>query len=194
MPQNLQHNLLEPLIMDNSEYKQFKSSVLHLQDRRFHKITNSLGVYDAYKYIRKNKWFDIGRPITEHEFYQIVRRVSALLAEGLSKGEDVMLPCRMGMLELRKRNSIPSFNPDGSIKVTYAIDWDRTLKLWYEDEGAFNEKTLVKIPEKNIFRVRYNKETANYENKGFMDFQVNRDVKMKLKHNIKNNQIDAFSL
>lgn len=180
--------------MSSNEYRQFKSSVLHLKDKRSHKVTNSLGVYDAYKYIRKNKWFDIGRPITEHEFYQIVRRVSALLAEGLSKGEDVMLPCRMGMLELRKRNSIPSFNPDGSIKVTYAIDWDRTLKLWYEDEGAFNEKTLVKIPEKNIFRVRYNKETANYENKGFMDFQVNRNVKMKLKHNIKNNQIDAFSL
>ena len=180
-------------MIDNS-YKDFKSSILHLQDKRTHKVTNSLGVYDAYKYIRKNKWFDIGRPITEHEFYQIVRRINSLLAIHLSNGEDVPLPLRMGQLELRKRKSLPIINSKGELKVTYAIDWDKTIQLWYEDKEAFDNKTLVRIPEKNIFRVRYNKEYANYNNKSFMEFQVNRDVKLRLKHNIKNNKIDAFSL
>ena len=54
------------MVKNNIEYDIFKSSIQHLQDNRNHKITNSLGVYDSYKYIRKNKWLDIGRPLTEH--------------------------------------------------------------------------------------------------------------------------------
>ena len=178
----------------NIEYGLFKSSIQHLQENRTHKITNSLGNYDAYKYIRKNKWFNIDRPLTEHEFYQIIRRINNYLAEELINGNDIIFPNRMGKLELRKRNSLPVIDKKGNIKVTYAIDWDSTLKLWYEDEEAFNNKTLVKIPERSIFRVKYNKDTANYENKSFMEFQVNRDIKTRLKQKIKNNEIDAFNL
>jgi hypothetical protein len=43
---------------------------------RYYKVNNSLGVYDAYKWIRKNKWFNIGRPLKEHEFYSIIRKVN----------------------------------------------------------------------------------------------------------------------
>ena len=175
-------------------YKDFKSAIQGLQNTRTHKITNSLGVYDAYKYIRKNKWFNIDRPLTEHEFYQIIRRINNYLAEELINGNDIIFPNRMGKLELRKRNSLPIIDKKGNIKVTYAIDWDSTLKLWYDDEEAFNNKILVKFPEKSIFRVKYNKSTANYENKSFMEFQVNRSIKTRLKQKIKNNEIDAFNL
>ena len=177
-----------------NSYKDFKLAIQGLQNTRTHKITNSLGVYNAYKYIRKNKWFNIGRPLTEHEFYQIIRRVNNYLAEELVNGNDITFPNRMGKLELRKRNSLPVIDKNGSLKVTYAIDWDSTLKLWYDDEEAFNNKTLVKFPERNIFRVKYNKDTANYENKSFMEFQVNRSIKTRLKQKIKNNEIDAFNL
>ena len=177
-----------------NSYKDFKSVIQGLQNTRTHKITNSLGVYDAYKYIRKNKWFDIGRPLTEHEFYQIIRKVNNYLAEELVNGNDITFPNRMGILELRKRNSLPVIDKNGSLKVTYAIDWDSTLKLWYDDEEAFNSKTLVKLPERNIFRVKYNKDSANYENKSFIEFQINRDIKTRLKQKIKNNEIDAFNL
>ena len=177
-----------------NSYKDFKSVIQGLQNTRTHKITNSLGNYDAYKYIRKNKWFNIGRPLTEHEFYQIIRRINNYLAEELVNGNDITFPNRMGKLELRKRNSLPVIDKNGSLKVTYAIDWDNTLKLWYNDEEAFNNKTLVKLPERNIFRVKYNKDSANYKNKSFMEFQINRDIKTRLKQKIKNNEIDAFNL
>ena len=177
-----------------NSYKDFKLAIQGLQNTRTHKVTNSLGSYDAYKYIRKNKWFNIGRHLTEHEFYQIIRRVNSYLAEELVNGNDITFPNRMGKLELRKRNSLPIIDKNGNLKVTYAIDWDSTLKLWYEDEEAFNNKTLVKIPERSIFRVKYNKDTANYNNKSFMEFQVNRDIKTRLKQKIKNNEIDAFNL
>ena len=177
-----------------NSYKDFKSVIQGLQNTRTHKVTNSLGSYDAYKYIRKNKWFNIGRPLTEHEFYQIIRRINNYLAEDLINGNDVIFPNRMGKLELRKRNALPIIDKNGNLKVTYAIDQDNTLKLWYEDEEAFNNKTLVRLPERNIFRIKYNKNTANYNNKSFMEFQVNRNIKVRLKQKIKNNEIDAFNL
>lgn len=175
-------------------YKDFKLVIQGLQNTRTHKITNSLGVYNAYKYIRKHKWFNINRPLTEHEFYQIIRRINNYLAEELVNGNDITFPNRMGKLELRKRNSLPVIDKNGSLKVTYAIDWDSTLKLWYNDEETFNNKTLIRIPERSIFRVKYNKDSANYENKSFMEFQINRDIKTRLKQKIKNNEIDAFNV
>jgi hypothetical protein len=69
---------------------------------REYKITNSIGVYDLYKKVRKNHWYDIGRPLKEHEFYTIIRSINKLLAENIVNGQIVVSPEQMGKLELRK--------------------------------------------------------------------------------------------
>ena len=171
----------------------FRKKVLKLDKPRQHKVNNSLGVYDAYKWIRKNKWLDIGRPITEHEFYTIIRQVNNLLAENFLKGRDIVLPHRLGTIELRKYETKMSFN-NGKLHTNLPIDWDRTLKLWAEDEEAYKEKMLVKVEEKEIFKVFYNKGKANYNNKSFYEFNVNRDLKKRLKQRIKEGKLDAFKL
>jgi hypothetical protein len=56
----------------------------------------------------------------------------------------------MGTIELRKRPVTYDIK-NGKLKVSAPIDWDKTLKLWYEDEESFNKKTLVKVEEKEIF-------------------------------------------
>lgn len=171
----------------------FRRKVLKLNEPRTHEVRNSLGTYDAYKFIRKNKWLDIGRPVTEHEFYTIIRQVNNLLADNLVNGEDIVLPQRMGTIELRKYDSSITFK-DGKLVTNLPIDWDRTLKLWSEDEEAYKERTLIKMEEQEIFKVFYNKSRANYENKSFMQFEVNRDLKRRLKQKIKSKAIDAFKL
>lgn len=171
----------------------FRRSILKVDGPRKHKVNNSNGVYQAYKYIRKNKWFDIGRPLTEHEFYTIVRQVNNYLADELLHGHDVTLPHRLGRIELRKYDARITIN-DGVLKTNLPVDWDRTLKLWSEDEEAYKERTLVKMEEKEIFRVFYNRRNANYENKSFYEFEVNRDLKRRLKQKIKSGAIDAFKL
>ena len=174
-------------------YEEFKSRIQHLSSPRKHKVTNSIGVYSAYKFIRKNKWLNIGRPLTEHEFYSIIRKVNDYLADSLLHGEDIKLPHRMGRIELRKYNARINF--DGNkVKTNLPIDWDRTLKLWYEDEEAYNEKTLVKVEEKEIFKVYYNKQLADYNNQVFYEFNVNRELKKRLKQRIKKGKLDAFKL
>lgn len=172
---------------------EFRKVVLKVNMPRLHKIRNSLGTYDAYKWIRKNKWLNIGRPLTEHEFYSIIRQVNNLLAESILSGEDIILPHKLGTLELRKYNTKISIC-DGKLVTNLPIDWDRTLKLWAEDEEAYKERTLVKMEEKEIFKIFYNKRTANYINKSFYTFEVNRDLKKRLKQKIKARAIDAFKL
>lgn len=172
---------------------EFRKKVLKVNSPRKHKINNSLGVYDAYKYLRKRKWSDIGKPIKEHDFYTIIRQVNNLLAEELLQGHDIILPHRLGRLELRKYDATICIK-DGIIKTNLPIDWDRTLKLWSEDEESYKEKTLVKMEEKEIFKVYYNRINALYQNKSFMQFEINRDIKRRLKQKIKSGAIDAFKL
>lgn len=171
----------------------FRREVLKLDKPRTHKVRNSNGVYDAYKWVRKNKWLDIGRPVTEHEFYSIIRQINDLFVESILRGEDIILPHRLGTIELRKYDTKIAICNDRLV-TNLPIDWDKTLKLWSEDEEAYKERALVKMEEKEIFKVFYNKRTANYENKSFMQFEVNRDLKKRLKQKIKSKTIDAFKL
>lgn len=172
---------------------EFRKKVLKVSESRNHRIRNSNGVYDAYKWIRKNKWLNIGRPLKENEFYSIIRKVNDLLADNLVKGKDVILPCRMGRLELRKWDS-KIYYDNGKVKTNLPVDWDATLNLWAEDEKAYKDRTLIKMEEKEIFTVLYNKSRANYNNKSFYEFEVNRDIKKRIKKQIKAGAIDAFKL
>lgn len=172
---------------------EFRKKVLKVNEPRVYKIRNSNGVYDAYKWIRKNKWLNIGRPLSEHEFYSIIRQVNNLLVESILRGDDIILPHRLGVLELRKYNTRISVC-NGKVITNLPIDWDRTLKLWSEDEEAYKERTLIKMEEKETFKVFYNKKTANYVNKSFYTFEVNRDLKRRLKQRIKDRAVDAFKL
>ena len=172
---------------------EFRRKVLKVDHSRNHKVKNSIGVYDIYKHIRKNKWYDIGQPITEHQFYTIIRQVNNVLADNLLKGNDIVFPNKMGRLEVRKFEPIIRFD-DNKLTVRLPIDWDRTLKLWSEDEEAYKERTLVKMEEKEIFKACYNKTRADFPNKGFYQLQINRDLKIALKKKIKLGNFDAFLL
>ena len=176
--------------MDREE---FIKEVRRLNDTRIHKVTNSIGVYDAYKWIRKNHWLDIERPLKEKEFYSIIRNINNYLAKELSKGTEIKLPHRMGSLEIRKRPTRVAI-VDGKLVTNLPIDWDATLKLWYEDEEAFNNKTLVRIENEEVFKVYYNKKEANYNNKSFYEFKPNRDIQRNLTKHIRAGNLDAYLL
>ena len=170
---------------------EFRRRILKVNGPRKHKINNSLGVYHMYKFIRKNKWFDIGGPISEHDFYSIIRTINNYLSELLSRGHDINLPCQMGRLEIRKYDAKITLQGDRVI-TNLPIDWNKTLKLWSEDEDAYKERTLIKMEEKEIFKVYYNRGKANYTNKSFFAFDVNRELKKKLNHRIREGRLDAF--
>lgn len=172
------------------EFSEYRNIVLKSGEKRKVKVNNSWGIYDAYKAIRKGGWEGIGRPLTEHEFYSIIRGVNNLLAEELGKGNSVILPSRMGILELRKYKPTAKFS-NGKLKVTYPVDWDKTLRLWFTDKEARDSKILVRMEENNVYRIKYNKYNANYENSSFYEFSLNSKIKKMLKENIKAGKADT---
>ena len=172
---------------------EFRKKILKVSGPRKHKINHSIGVYDCYKIIRKNKWFDIGQPVSEHDFYSIIRTVNNYLADFLAKGYDINLPCQLGRLEIRKYDAKITIQ-NNKVVTNLPIDWDKTLKLWAEDEESYQKRTLIKMEEKEIFKVYYNRGKANYTNKSFFAFDINRELKKNLKKNIKEGRINAYKL
>lgn len=173
------------------EYKEFKEQIVKGRTKKKAKVSNSWGVYDAYKHIRKNGWYNIGRPLKEHEFYSIIRETNNLLAEEIAKGNTIHFPHGMGKLELRKTKR-GVYLVEGKIKNTYPVDWDKTLRLWYEDEEAKRNKTLIRNETEYVYEVKYDKYNAKYQNKCFYEFDVNRFIKTELKENIINGKTDAL--
>lgn len=171
----------------------FMNSIKRVNESRKHKVKNSYGVYDGFKYYRKNRPKEHKYVLTESQYFSIIRKVNSLLSDLLVSGEDVTLPCRLGRLELRKYEA--KIVTDGKkIRTNLPIDWDRTLKLWYEDEESYKNKILIKVEEKEIYKVFYNRSVANFTNKTFYEFNVNRDIKKRLKQNIKEGKLDAFTI
>lgn len=171
--------------------QEFINATKKVSSRRRHKITHSYGVYDAYKYYRKNKPKEKQYIIKDVTYYKIIRKINNILKEMLIEGNDIKFPCRMGNLELRKSNTGVYFK-DGKVMNNYPIDWNTTLKLWYEDKESKEKKALVKKVTDTVFKVYYNKKTANYKNKAVFDFKLNRDIKNKLKLRIQEGKLDAF--
>ena len=179
--------------VEDMTYEEFKFNVQHLNSLRIHKVKNSYGVYDGFKYYRKNRPKEHKYVLTESQYFSIIRRVNELLGEALINGEDVTLPYRLGRLEVRKYEA--RITTDGKkVRTNLPIDWDRTLKLWYEDKESYKNKTLIKVEEKEIYKVYYNRNVAEFTNKTFYQFDVNRELKRKLKQNIKEGKLDAFTI
>lgn len=174
------------------EEQEFRSNIRRVTGPRAHKVRGSLGVYDAYKYYRRNKPKDKKYILTESQYFTIIRRTNELLRLELLEGRDLVFPCKMGRINIRKYPAI--ITTEGKkIKTNLPIDWDTTLKLWYEDEECLKKKTLVRVRVPEIFRILYDKETALYNNKSFYQFSANRELKRLLRDTIKNNpKFDAF--
>lgn len=176
--------------MDN--FIEFKKKIGNINKSRKHKVKNSYGIYDGYKYYRKNKPKESKYILTESQYFSITRKINNLLLDLLVSGEDIILPVRLGRIELRKYPVKITW--DGKkVKSNLPIDWDKTLKLWYEDDESFKNKVLVKSEVKEIYKLYYNKNIANYNNKGFYQFNFNRELKKKLKCKIQENNVDAFN-
>lgn len=57
----------------------------------------------------------------------------------------------MGRLELRKYDA-KIYLKDNKVVTNLPIDWDKTLRLWYEDKESYDNRTLVRMEEKEVFK------------------------------------------
>lgn len=171
--------------------EEFKREVKGVNKKRVHKVNNSFGTREAFKYYRAHRPKKHEYVLTSQQFLHIVRQVNNILRDNLSNGEDVVFPERMGQLELRKR--VPSSTiENGKFKTNLPIDWDATLKLWYEDKESYEQKRLVRHEAREVYRVFYNKYNATYDNKSFYQFNTNRELKLRIKKGVQEERLSAF--
>lgn len=176
------------------EEKEFIKKVKKVDSPRVHKVHKSFGVYDAYKWYRKNKPNDKKYVLTESQYFKIIRNINNALRELLILGYEVPLPERLGKLEVRKYPVLITKDGD-KIKTNLPIDWNATLKLWYEDDQLFKDKYLVRVNTPELFKIFYNKSSANYNNKSYYQFSANRELKRGIKNATKENPyFDAYTL
>lgn len=174
-------------------FDDFRKDVLKVCGKRQHSIKNSIGVRDAFKWCRKNKIFQTQKNVTEKDFYKIIRTVNNIIAQEVINGNDVKLPQRMGQLEVRKYDTYVKLL-DGKIKTNRGIDWNATLRLWFEDEDAKENKILLKVEDEEVFKIFYNKMIANYNNKSLYQFKPNRELVIAVKKAGKDGLIDAYKI
>jgi hypothetical protein len=84
------------------EYTEFIDTIKNVKGSRTHKISNSYGVYDAFKFYRKNKPNQSKFVLKESQYFAIIRNINESYSEQLLKGFDIEFPERMGKVELRK--------------------------------------------------------------------------------------------
>lgn len=151
------------------------------------RIKNSYTTRQLYYKVRKVLKID------EKTFNSIIKTVNGLLADRLTNGMEVNLPCKMGRLELRKFKTKVKFE-EGKLITNKPIDWKETLKLWKEDEEAKEKKILVRHDTDFVFRTKYDIAKADYTNKGFYKFSLSRNNKRKIRDNINKGTVDAFEM
>lgn len=162
----------------------FLKSIKKVNASRKHKITKSVGINDFLKQYDSN--------LTNIQIRQIIKRINELQSEQLALGRSIIFPQQMGKLEIRKFDSFVKFE-NGELKTNRAIDWNKTLQLWFNDEEAKKNKTFVRTEDKKIFKIFYCRSSAKYNNKVFYEFKPNRTLKNKIKNNIRNGVLtDSF--
>lgn len=159
---------------------------------RKHKVTNSWGTYDYYKYYRRSKPAGKKYVLTESQFYAIIRKVNQEIVDHLLTYSSVPLPFKFGELIIQKFDKTPRINERGELVHNTCIDWGETLRLWYEDDEAFREKTLVYMTTTSQYKVLFYKAKAMFPYQGFYEFKLNSTARQILSKKIKNGEIDGF--
>ena len=100
----------------------FISDCKKVSSTRKHKATHSFGIYDFFKDYRKNKPSDPRYSITEKQYSFIINAINSGIADLLSVGISVTMPCNLGVFEVRKQEVRPRLDQNGKLKINAPID------------------------------------------------------------------------
>lgn len=157
-------------------------------------ISGCYGIYNYWLYYNKIKPKTDKYKITWKEHSDIIHAVHRELKEEIFNTGSFDLPYNIGSLVLIKgADQFVKFK-DGEVKIphTYVIDWDRTHELWYNDEEAYANRTLIRFEVKNMYHIVFNKKHGSFKNQSYYKFRTVRNFKKDVAKRAKNNTLDNF--
>lgn len=161
--------------------------------RRKHKIKNSYGITDFFRYYKKN----YKSPIKDlRKYSDILKAINHEFANELAEsGYDIKFPKHMGMLSISKRKGVVWINKEGKLCSNRPIDYVATNKLWKDNPEAKKQKRIIRLENPHSdgyqFRIYYKRRTANYKNKKIYAVQFNRQMSRKFAKSIRDGKIDT---
>ena len=169
--------------MERETLQEFKRrSKIPANGKREYSITNSWGVYDFYKYYRKNRPKDSKWALTEGQYYTLFRRINELLVDNLVRTGVLEFPHNMGELIVIKSKRGSWVNEKGKRVTNRGVNWDKTLELWYNDKKAYENKTVIYHENEEISLIKYIKGKAKFKNKYYYGFKPNRDIERRIRN------------
>ncbi len=159
---------------------EFKKQVKKVYSERHYKLKNCFDIQRCFTYYRRHRPQESKFVITESQFYRILNAVHEEFIQQLLTGVDVTLPMHMGSIRITK--SYPSVKyKNGELVNPYPIDWNKTIELWYEDEEAFKNKTLIRRILKVRYNIIYSKKDASYKNLYYFGIRFTRSLQKRVK-------------
>ena len=152
-------------------------------------IRNSYRMKEAYNWYRKNYK---GKCVSRIVFSKIVQNVNLKLADEFLKYGSIVFPEGMGEIYIEKKYFEGVKVVNGKVKVTYPVDWVNTIKLWKDNKGAREAKTLVRFENDYIYKIKYSSDYSNYTNKIFMTLKANTFLKENISKVIRGEKIPIY--
>lgn len=153
------------------------------------KINNRVKVYTKSKY-----------NITAGTYYSIVSEINKLVGEEIVyDGFELILPCRMGTIGLKKKKRKLWIDPKTGKATGYPVNLKETKDLWDRDPEAKAKKQYVYFmnnhTNQNIYKVAYDRKNANFTYKRVYRFKTCRYLNRELAKVLKDNKlnIDAYN-
>lgn len=174
--------------MREESYDEYRKRLLRVYDKKHYGINKCHGIKEAFRWVRKNKWLNIGEPVDECLFYEVVRRVNNEMVKAILNSDEVIFPYRMGRLLLVGKDSFLGYF-NGKVVTNRGIDWKETLKLWYEDEECERKSVFVRHDVDSKYRLLFDRKYARFNNRSFYHFRTNRSLKKKIVEIIKEGKI-----
>lgn len=175
------------------DYESFLNT-LQKRGSKPHHISHCYGSRDAWKWVRKNKWKELGnKPCDQSLYSNVISHVNQILAEKLIEGNEIVFPYQMGSLRLSSTDTKISIE-NGKVSTNCCTDWKRTLEYWYEDKEARESHKTIKWVQKKLLFVRYYKKSATFRNRRFYSFRLNRSLSKALGRNYAKRTLNAESL
>lgn len=171
--------------------KDFMVEIKRAHQTRKHKVTNSYDTKDFYRNYIKGLDKNSEYYISEKQYGNILKVTNDLIMEKLLEGFQVVFPYNLGCLQIESSKN-KFYYKNGELKTTYMIDWNETIKLWFEDDECRKNKTFVRRDNAEKYIVRYHHAKGKLKNKTLLYFLPCRRLTDKIEQKRKEEGINAI--
>lgn len=118
----------------------------------------------------------------------ILKTMFKLMWEDILEGHEIVLPLRLGTIQITGIKTKPKFNDKGELMLP--VDWGSTNKMWKEHPELKEKKQLVYFTNDHTngvrYKVKWSKQGVIFKNKIIYEFVAARANLRQLAQVIKN--------